>query len=88
MKFLRRKDYRSLLSGDPPSGCRVYVSRTVFIVAVLIVGAKAAARSLEVVAIVTATSTGPLCVLIIQIEIVRESVVSRAHRRLRLMFVA
>lgn len=57
------------------------------IVAVLVVRAKAAAGSLEVVAVVTAASTGALQgVLIVQIEVVREGVVSRARRRPLLLF--
>lgn len=51
------------------------------VVPVLIVRAKAAARGFEVVAIVAATSAGTLYVLIIQVQVVRESVVSRARRR-------
>lgn len=51
------------------------------IVSVLVVRAKATARGFEVVTIVAATSAGTLYVLIIQVQVVWESVVSRARRR-------
>jgi len=77
------KDDRASLSRNHRlTSSKLYRIRTVIVVSVLVVGTKTAARSFEVVAIVTATSSRTLQgVLVVQVQVVRESVVSRAGRR-------